>query len=97
MKINTEHMINGLDGKPISHKEKSLDLKTVCIEALMCLAASDERASGEEKFHRYQIAQKINKGGEVELTPEEVVIIKKRVGEVYGAVVLGPVYELLNG
>lgn len=96
MKINFDTTLKHIDGQDLTdEKKKPIALKAVCIEALMQIVPN-EHTSGTVKFERYQLAKKVN-GGEVEITPEEVTMLKERIGVVYGVAVVGPAYTLLNG
>lgn len=98
MKIDFSAPLISIKGEKMKDTEKAdLALKDVCIEALMAVVPSDERTSGETKYKRFQLAEKIVGGGEVELTPDEAVILKDRIGVCYGPAVVGPAYKLLNG
>lgn len=97
MKINFDSQLVHLDGVALKTNDVPLTLKGASIEALMTLVESDRKASGEVKFKRYELAVKVKGGGEVEVTPEEIVMLKERIGEVYGPAVVGPAYKLLNG
>jgi hypothetical protein len=64
---------------------------------MMAILEQDSDENGESKFQRFMIAQKVHTGSEVELTPEEVASIKKRIGLAFGAAVVGPAFTILNG
>ena len=99
MKVDVDKMIEGLDGNGIPKDEKGEPtlLKDVCVAALVSELPSDrEKADGAEKFKRYILAGKINKGGVVELTADEVTMLKDRIGKGYGALVVGPAWTLLE-
>lgn len=94
MKIDFEQQLKGL-GRPLMAQdgETPLTLKSISIESLMA-AFPDEKISGEEKFKRYQLAQRISDGDEVSVS--EAAKIKDLIGKAYGPVVVGPAYELLE-
>jgi len=103
MKINLLSKILNLKGEPILTKEdgKEVDLilKYVCTEALMNDIPKGQNQpleSGREKMKRYKIAQKIEDNDEVDLTVEEVKIIKDQVGQLYGTKVACPAIILLD-
>lgn len=96
MKINVDTVLKQLNGLPLKEGDNDFTLKSAAIEALM-LMSPDDQAGGEEKFSRYNLAIKVNAGGEVELTPEEAAMIKQRIGKIFGPSVLGPAWTLLNG
>lgn len=58
----------------------------------------DERLTAEQKTRRYQMATKINKNpSKVDLTIEELALIKECVGKFHGPLVVGQTYEMLEG
>lgn len=97
MKINFNTVLTHIDGEPLKNKGKELTLKAASVEALMMILESDRSATGEAKFKCYELAAKVHGGDEVEITPEDATLLKKRIGEAYGAAVVGPAYKLLNG
>lgn len=100
-----QSLIN-LDGSPLetvtaacpacgrATEKRTLTLYSVCAEALLA-QLRDENPPGEEKARRYQLALKITNEDEIELTPEEAVLIRSLVAKVYGPLVVGQVWELL--
>jgi hypothetical protein len=96
MKINFDQELKGLDGEALKEGDKAFTLKRAAVEALVALAP-DDRANGEEKCKRWQLAVRVNGGGEVELSPEEAAMVKERIGRLYGPLVIGPAWQLLNG
>lgn len=103
MLINFNAAIVNIDGTPrttmgkLDKVPRPVLLKDIVIPALLNRLDGEGHTSGEEKFKHYQLAERIIAGGQVDLTPEEVVLVKERVGLGYGADVVGPAYKLLNG
>jgi len=59
---------------------------------------SGENLSGAKKYRRYRLARLVmDAQGEVELTAEDVAEIKQAVGEVYLPLVVGQVWDWLEG
>ncbi len=76
-------------GKPIT-------LRTACVRALLYTAPNDT-TDGQKKFERYKLAEKImGAKGHVELTAEELALIKQLVGVIYVTVLVGRIYEALE-
>lgn len=73
-----------------------LTLRKVMGEALMQQHESDKNDTGEVKIERWKLAQKVYGPDEVELTTDEIVMAKDRIGKMYSAVVVGPAYALLD-
>lgn len=101
MKIDfSTPLLNLLTGKPFTtkdgEKERPMLLSDAAIEALMALNPQAQD-TGEQKLKCYQLAQKVQLGGEVELDPEDVALIKSKVGAIYGPAIVGPAFTLLNG
>ena len=56
----------------------------------------DEQASGEEKFKRYQLAERISAAGPQDVSVEEVALIKRLIGKGYPPMVVGPAWLALE-
>jgi len=101
MQADFSRTLKGLDGKDLALKgedgtETVLTVGAACINALMA-APPDDRSTGEEKLKRYRLGMKIlNGAGAVNVTAEEVTMLKGRVGEVHSPLVVGQVYDALD-
>jgi len=101
MKVQFGAVLKSITGEPLFEmaedgKKEDVTLKRAVINALMAILPDEKNIGGEEKLKRYLLAQKIQ-GGNLEVTPEEVTMIKQLVGKVYGTAVVGPAFKLLNG
>ena len=57
-----------------------------------------EKESGMDKVKKYELAKRIhNAKDEVELSAEDISLIKERIGEVFPALIVGQVFDLLEG
>lgn len=77
-------------GKP------NLTLRDVCVNSLLSNQQEDKE---KEKFERYEVFQKIKKAdkdGMVDLSTEEIVIIKKAVGVFQPPLLLGQAFNMLE-
>lgn len=94
---NLDVTVLDMDDNPVQ-KEKGIPLllKDVAITALNGNYADEQSLSGEEKFKRFDLAMKVNKGGEQDYTPEEIVLIKRIIGKAYGPLIVGRAFEVLN-
>jgi len=95
-------VITNLDGKEMKYNtdgsEKNLPVQQA-IRLGLTASMEDDRAKGDDKFKNYQLASKImgaKKDEDLELTAEEVSLIKEKVGKFWGAEVVGFVYNLLE-
>lgn len=84
------------DKTPIFQDEKPLTLQRVSINALMTPMEDEKNLSGEEKFARYKLASRINASSIVEVTAEEIAMLKKLIGNVYAPIIVGPAFEALE-
>lgn len=95
-KKNLDLAMKDLNGETIYSEEgRARPMKSIVTEALLA-SFPNETASGEEKLKRYLLAMKVNVGGEVDLSPEEIVMIKDLVGKGFSPLVVGQVFGLLN-
>ncbi len=99
MKINFSTVLNDLNDNPLQFAEggtlRPMELRDSAIEALM--STSNSLPDGEAKFKVYELAKRLHEGGDIDLKPEEAALLKEKIGVAYGANVVGPSYELLNG
>lgn len=68
-------------------------LASATVEALL-LPSQD---SGEDKAKAYHLAMRVSKGGVQEVTVEEIAAIKKKIGEQWPPIIVGPAFDMLEG
>jgi len=98
MKINVDQVLKNLDGSNLkdSVNGEVVDaiLQTALINAILAPSKDD---NGVTKIQKYELARKIYKGGEVELTSEEITVCKKAVEATYPSpLIVGQVVEMLE-
>lgn len=81
MKINIDQKLKNYAGAILKDQaDKELTLKWICTEGLLQAVGKPdgkaEELTGTELMARYQLGHRIDKGGEVELSAEEVTKIK---------------------
>jgi len=76
--------------------EGASTLRDICIAALMT-DNPENRVNGQEKYRRYELATKIKKNDTVEVTTDEIVLIKNLIAEIYPPLVLGQAFDMLEG
>lgn len=103
MELNFDTILKDLDGKPLKerddkNKEIEITLKVTVVNALLGTIQTSDRTPepGTSKMKRYELARKVNSGGIVTLTVEEISSIKERVGLVYSTMIVGSVYDILE-
>ncbi|UWZ84658.1 hypothetical protein [Occallatibacter riparius] len=88
-----------LNSHPIALSEKDptqVTLSYVCINALETPVDADREMAGEQKFAMDQLARKIYAQKDVVLSAEEITLLKKRVGMLYGPLVVGAAWRMLD-
>ncbi len=96
MKIDFSKAIVGLDGEVLTNKGEDHNLGSVAVDALM-LTISGDKLNGKESFKRHRLATKIYEKSNVDLSVEEIALLKKLIGNVFGPAVVGPAWNLLEG
>lgn len=82
--------IKGADNKPFT-------LKAACFQSLGATFPDEQNLSGEDKFKRFELYQKIKSTPDpVDLTAEEVALLKKLVGKGYGSIIMGQCWMALE-
>jgi hypothetical protein len=71
-------------------------LQKIIVDALQANVKGEESIAGTEKVKRFQLAVKVYSGDEVELSAEDIALIKDLIGKLYGPLVVGRSYELLE-
>jgi len=70
---------------------------TVKMAIVNAILAPVQKESGVDKVKKFDLAQRIYKSDEVDLTAEEISLIKERVGESFPPIVVGQIWNLLEG
>ncbi len=94
MKRNLEQVMTDLDNKEFADKAT---LRLVCFGAVSTPMQGDDQIPMEKKLKQYQLLQKVNAGGEADLTAEEIALIKERAAKLYPILVFGRLIDLLEG
>ena len=98
MKVDFSKELIGYDGEPLREGDKAITLSMVCCNALMNQTEEDAKLPGEEKLRRFDLATMIYASKEAaDLKIEDVSLLKTLVGKLYGPLVVGPVWKLLEG
>lgn len=95
MKRRFDTVILNFDGKPVPDQDgKSVTLGSICVTVLM--TTDLERADGKEKFERAEFARRIHKATVIDVTAEEISLLKRLLGIACPPVVVWPAYKLLE-
>lgn len=96
MKVKVNNQLKDVEGKPLQgDKGKSLTMRDVCINSLLTPVQGDDE---KVKWEKYEIFKKLRDAeDEVELKLEELNIVKKAVGKIQSQLLMGQVWEMLEG
>lgn len=94
MKRDFDALILKLDGEPFEDKAT---LKTVAFLSVTTPLQEDSMLPVEQKMKLYGLAQKVHRGGIVDLSAEDMALLKSRIGSVFNnVVVIGRAFDLLE-
>lgn len=99
MKFKAETLIRNYKDEPISRSDEDDTQITLGeILTMACVAADPTKwTTGEEKLKIYRVLQKVSVEGEIDLKAEELALVKELVGQSHSVIVVGPVWDLLDG
>jgi hypothetical protein len=106
MKIKINQKLVGIDGENIIDNKKPLTLKDVCIAAALTPVQEDDQ---KKKFEKWDIFKKLRDCDlthkkddpdydevEIELTSEEITVLKDASGKIHPQLIMGQVFEMLE-
>lgn len=80
----------------VLEQPKEFTLRAACLRALSAALEGDQKASAEDKLKLFAVATKIASGEDHDYSAEQVVLLKKRIAEAYGFLIVGRCYALLD-
>ncbi len=99
MKVPFNTILKQFDGTPIKRQgsEATLILRDVAVESLLTVPRDEAQITGDEKAKRWFLASRVYANPAIDLTVEDIALIKKMIGKAYGPLVVGQAWELLEG
>lgn len=94
MKCNFNYILKDTKGNPVSQDGEPLVCKSIICPILF---SAGEGYTADEKYKAYKIMRKIEDSDEVELTSEEVTLIKKIIAPQLSVGAYGQIVEILEG
>lgn len=97
--INFNDLIIGFNGKPILFDNANMTLNDVC-QVVLLNDQLHKDDTAEEKLKCFNLAFKLNIGkptNTVDVTVEEIVLLKKLIGVAFNPLVVGLSYAKLEG
>lgn len=109
MRINVTQQLTELDGTPmvtgkqvcqkcgqVVNEKEPMTVRLATVRALTAMFRDEQSLEGEKKVARFHLALRITDEDEPSLTAEEVVLIKKLVGKMFGNVIVGRTWAILD-
>jgi len=78
---NFDGFFYGLDGIAIQENGQPVLLSKLVTNVLLATFPDEISLTGEDKLKRFDLASKVQKGGEQHYTPEEIVLIRQLAGK----------------
>lgn len=100
MKIDVNQTLKTMNGQVMKDDDGTGQIVDATLRMAMvnAILSPIEKESGMDKVKKFNLAKKIHDAeSEVDLTVEEVSLIKERIGEVFPAIIVGQVFDLLEG
>jgi hypothetical protein len=92
----TQPILN-LDGTPGKVGDEPITLQTLAMSALNTITEEDRTLTGSERAKRFDIMQRIYaRPREVDLTAEQITLLKNLIGKMFAPLAVGRAYELLE-
>lgn len=96
MRIDFSVVLKNLVGDPLKEDGKDFTLAMASCTALMQPAMDEPNIPADAKVRRFKLATVIVHGGEQDLTIEEVAELKRLIGKIFGPLVVGRAFEILD-
>ncbi|MCK4577943.1 MAG: hypothetical protein KAU50_04085, partial [Candidatus Marinimicrobia bacterium] len=82
-------------GQVVSEKEP-MTVRLAAIRALTASFRDEQNLAGDEKITRFHLALRITDEDKPELKAEGIVLIKTLVGKMYGPIIVGRMWTILE-
>ena len=98
MKVDMNQKIKNMDGSVAKEGDKEITLGVICANALLA-TIPNENPTGPQKYERFGLATKIHasKDGMLEISVENLAMLREMIGKGYSTLVVGQAYDLLDG
>lgn len=93
MNIKLTELITDLDGSPAGD---GLTLGAAIEQALLIPAKGDDQLTGAAKVKLFMLASRLHGKESADLTAEDVVLVKERVGRLFTPIVVGRVWAAID-
>lgn len=101
MKVDVTQALETIDGQQMKDNDGQgnvidATLKLAIVNALLAPLPQGKQETGIDKIKKYELAKMVHRNDEVDLNEDDIKLIKDRVGELFPALIVGQVYEMLK-
>lgn len=96
MRVDLDRPILDLAGAPTKEGEQPLTVGSVALHALLLPTPEPKPPGAAEVIQRYRLAQLLQAGGAIDLTPEEASLLRDRIAKTYALWTAGQAIEALG-
>lgn len=96
MRIDFSAPIKDMRGEPLVENEKQVTLGSVACNALLFPYQDETNLPGKDKVQRFTLAALCSNETEVDIDSEDVALIKKLIAKMYGPLIVGRAYEIID-
>lgn len=93
--INMSQVLKDFDGKDMKQSEKPLTLGITCATALGNVLQGDDLRP-EETVERWHLSVRLYGGGDQEMSPEQLTMVRARLAKVYPVLIAGQSVSMLE-
>ena len=94
--IDFSAVLTDQEDAPLKDGDKVLTLGRAAFVALVAPAADEQNLPQDEKFRRGDLGLRVSRGGKIDLSVEDIALIKKQIGKTYGPLVVVRAFPLLD-
>jgi hypothetical protein len=95
MKIGMTTVLTDINGEEITENGEAVQLRLIVQRALLGSLPGDEKLEADEKVKHFNLAVD-SRQDEVDWSPENVAMVRSRVGKGFATAIVGPVFALLS-
>jgi hypothetical protein len=95
MKVDSRDLFIDLDGKTLVEDGRPLTFAVVAIRAILAQVPGDAPCTPEQSIARYDLALRMHRGGEVEISTKEATDLAARIARIWAPIVAGPACRMI--
>lgn len=96
MKVDFAATIKDIHGVVLKEGQDDMTLGNVVCTAMLNTVPEDRALTADQKMQMFRAAESAAAGGVQDLSVEAVAAIKDRIGKLYGALIVGRCFDLLE-